>query len=413
MRLVVSSLIVLCLTAGSISHAQAPHADANAILALAREALGGEKKLAAVKNFVATGGTRQVSGINLVPIVFELFCELPDKFVRVDEIPARESGPTSTGFVGDTIVQLPAPPEMPAAAMAAAAAAAAGRAPAGATPPGAAAPGTPATPGARPAPGAAPGAAVPPGGAAAPAGAPPGAAAGMPGAAGPGGPGGAAAAKVDPKLMRVMMAKQEFAKLTLGMFAASFSSYPLTFTYMGDAEAPQGKADIIDVKGPGNFAIKFFINDETHLPIMVSWTTPTTNVILDVPGVPKPETIPPGSIIVPAPAPPARDRFEGRHRRLREDAAGPPEESPRGREADREPAVLRRLSRHRQRHQVPIPAPQGGGRGDHRRDDLRRIQDQHEDRSAEIPRSEVTGRTRPRPRLLRGRAVGFRYSRFP
>ncbi len=102
-----------------------------------------------------------------------------------------------------------------------------------------------------------------------------------------------------------MLARQDFAKLTLGMFAASIDSYPLTFTLDGIAEAPQGKADIIDVKGPGNFAAKLFINEETHLPIMVSWTTPAANIILDVPGVPKPETIPPGSIIVPAPAPPA------------------------------------------------------------------------------------------------------------
>ena len=106
-------------------------------------------------------------------------------------------------------------------------------------------------------------------------------------------------------MARLMTAKQDFAKLTLGMFAASFSSYPLTFTLNGAAEAPQGRADIIDVKGPGNFVIRLFINEETHLPIMVSWTTPATNIILDVPGVPKPETIPPGAIIVPAPAPPA------------------------------------------------------------------------------------------------------------
>ena len=87
--------------------AQAPARDAAAVLAEAREALGGEKRLLAVKNFVVTGRTRQVRGDNLVPIEFEIAAELPDKFVRKDEIPAQESGPTSTGFNADELIQLP------------------------------------------------------------------------------------------------------------------------------------------------------------------------------------------------------------------------------------------------------------------------------------------------------------------
>jgi hypothetical protein len=73
---------------------------------------------------------------------------------------------------------------------------------------------------------------------------------------------------------RVAMVKQDFVRLTLGMFAASFPSYPLTFTYAGQAEAPQGSADVLDVKGPANFSARLFINSQTHLPIMVSWTAP-------------------------------------------------------------------------------------------------------------------------------------------
>ena len=45
----------------------------------------------------------------------------------------------------------------------------------------------------------------------------------------------------------------------------------LTYAYVGQAEAPQGKADVIDVKGPDNFAARLFIDGETHLPIMLSW----------------------------------------------------------------------------------------------------------------------------------------------
>lgn len=71
---------------------------------------------------------------------------------------------------------------------------------------------------------------------------------------------------------RLMTAKQDFARLMLGMFATSYPTFPLTFSYVGQAEAPQGKADVIDVKGPANFAARLFINAETHLPIMLTWT---------------------------------------------------------------------------------------------------------------------------------------------
>jgi hypothetical protein len=73
---------------------------------------------------------------------------------------------------------------------------------------------------------------------------------------------------------RLNTARQDFARLMLGMFASSFDSFPLTFTYLAQAEAPQGKADVIEVKGPGNFAGRFFINSQTHLPIMLTWQAP-------------------------------------------------------------------------------------------------------------------------------------------
>jgi hypothetical protein len=179
--------------------------DAGPLLAAARQALGGETKLAAVKSFTATGRTRQVRGDNLVPIEFEIFVQLPDKYLRKDEIPAQESGPTATGFNGEEFLQDPPPPAPP-------------------PPP--------------------PGVNVP--------------------APNP-------AMLEAARKARVNNVKQDFARLTLGMFAASFDTYPLTFTYVGEAEAPQGKADVVDAKGANNFTLRLFISQQTHLPIMVSW----------------------------------------------------------------------------------------------------------------------------------------------
>ena len=119
---------------------------------------------------------------------------------------------------------------------------------------------------------------------------------GMPGGRGP---------AMDPRRARVATVKQDYARLALGLFAAS-SGYPLTFSYAAVAEAPQGRADVLDAKGEGNFALRFFINSETRLPIMVSWTTPPTNVVVTVPGQPPPASVAPGAVVVPGPpAPPA------------------------------------------------------------------------------------------------------------
>ena len=210
--LFVGAAVAVLASTVSTAPAQAPAKDAAAILALAREALGGEKRLSGIRNFIATGRTQQVRGDNLVPIEFEIAVELPDKYVRKDEIPAQESGPTSTGFNGDELIQVP----VPAAPM---------------PPPGM-------------------------GRAGAPAGPPP-------------------QAQLDAmRKARVVAVKQDFVRLMLGMFAGSVSAYPLTFTYVGEAEAPQGRADVLEAKAPPNFTLRFFVNSQTHLPIMVSWQAP-------------------------------------------------------------------------------------------------------------------------------------------
>jgi hypothetical protein len=226
---------------------------ANQILADARTAMGGDK-LTAVKTMLATGRTRRVRGDNLVPIEFEMFLELPDKFVRVDEFPAEDADPTSSGFNGEALIQIPQPPAAPAGP-------GRGMPPGGpgAPPPdGAAAPSAPGR--AAPAPGAAAGppAAAPaaPGSTPAapqpPAGAPPGpqgpaGAAAVPGGRGMPGP-GRGGPPMDPRRARIATVKQDFARLALGLFAAS-PAYPLTFSYAAIAEAPQGRADVLDIKG--------------------------------------------------------------------------------------------------------------------------------------------------------------------
>lgn len=184
------SLIASLAVLGASTAGQAP--DAGAVLAAARAALGGDAALTAVTTVVATGRTRQIRGNNMVPVEFEIVCQLPDACVRSEEYPAQTIDPTTVGFRGETVIQLPAPP-------------------AGTSPPSAA---------------------------------------------------------------RLVGIQQEFARLLVGVFAGSVTTYPLTFSYAAEAEAPDGKADVLNVLGPSNFANRLVIQRESHLPVMLIWQAP-------------------------------------------------------------------------------------------------------------------------------------------
>jgi hypothetical protein len=149
---------------------------------------------------------------------------LPDRFVRKDEIPAQDTDITVSGFSGDTLIQFPPP--------------SAGR-------------------GGGPSPGPERGRAAPP----------PAADAALTRGDGRGRGGPA----MNPAQARLTIVKQDFARLMLGVLAASLPSYPLTFKYAGVGEAPEGKADVIDVTGAGNFSARLVVQQDTHLPAILMW----------------------------------------------------------------------------------------------------------------------------------------------
>jgi hypothetical protein len=137
-----------------------------------------------------------------------------------------------------------------------------------------------------------------------------------------GGPGAAPSPEMLAQ-QRLNTAKQDFARLALGMFANSLEIFPMTFAFTARAEAPQGgTADVLDVKGPGNFAVQLFIHGETRLPVMIGWKAPPTSVIVTTPGQPAPKTVAPGAVIVSAPAaPPATATPEEKDKYMKDVAA--------------------------------------------------------------------------------------------
>ena len=94
---------------------------------------------------------------------------------------------------------------------------------------------------------------------------------------------------------RLAGAKTNFARYTLAMLLTGPGSLPLQFTNAGEAEAPDGKADVLDAQGD-RFTAKLFIDKTTHMPLMMSYRTAQKTRVMtmhrapeDLDKLPKPE----------------------------------------------------------------------------------------------------------------------------
>ncbi len=66
-------------------------------------------------------------------------------------------------------------------------------------------------------------------------------------------------------------AKNDILRLSLGLLLTSPGAFPLEYAYAGEAQAPDGKADVIDVKGPGTFAARLFLDQSSHHLLMLQY----------------------------------------------------------------------------------------------------------------------------------------------
>jgi len=186
--------------------------DATKVMADMRKALGGEQKLAAVKSLSATGKSQRAMGETSMGGEYELMVEWPDKFYTRQVVAQLPMGNivSKMGFNGDALIQDTEQPQMPGGGMMQIRM---GGAPLNATP----------------------------------------------------------EQKAEGARKQVASSKQDLARMALGMFGAAVGNYPIEFTYGGTAEAPDGKADVINVKGPDEFAGKLFVDQKSHLPLMFTW----------------------------------------------------------------------------------------------------------------------------------------------
>jgi hypothetical protein len=195
------------------------------VLAATRKAIGG-KKLESLKSLSVQAATQRNAGNFQMNSDLELFIELPDKYMRSESSSnAMINMSNAMGFNGDRPLKSTAP---------------AGMAPGG-------------------------GMIIRMGG--------------------PGGPAFNSGEKPTPEQQQqidrqmVRSSRHDISRLMLGWFAMTHPSLTAQFTYAGEAESPDGKAYVIDVKNADGFAARLFIDEKTQLPLMVTYQGPQPRIV--------------------------------------------------------------------------------------------------------------------------------------
>ena len=77
------------------------------------------------------------------------------------------------------------------------------------------------------------------------------------------------ASQVQAGMLRAVRA--EFARYVIAWLLTSPPGQSLEFSYVGEAQADEGRAEVIDVKSADDFAVRLFLDKETRRPLMLSY----------------------------------------------------------------------------------------------------------------------------------------------
>jgi hypothetical protein len=108
----------------------------------------------------------------------------------------------------------------------------------------------------------------------------------------------------DAEAQAIRNARADLARTALAFLLASPASLPLEFSTGGEAESEDGKADVVDVKGAGNFTAKLLLDQKSHRPLMLMYRGVQPRVIVQTQQGPPPAAPAPG-------APPAHGAGDG------------------------------------------------------------------------------------------------------
>jgi hypothetical protein len=207
------TLLVLASALATIAPVNRPLDDQRAtdLLAQAREALGGESKLAGVHGLSAIGTYQRELGDRTMSGELTLDLELPDKMLRTESMnPMGDATVVMLqGLNGDRLLRnVRAPMGGPNIVMR-----------------------------------------MPPGG----------------------GAGGTANDTESAERLALRNQRAEFARMTIALLLTAPASMPMEYAHGGQAESVDGRADVIDAKGAGGFAVRIFLDQQSHRPLMLSY----------------------------------------------------------------------------------------------------------------------------------------------
>jgi len=97
--------------------------------------------------------------------------------------------------------------------------------------------------------------------------------------------------------------RADMARFALAMLLTAPAAMPLEYAYGGEAEADDGKADVVDAKGPGSFAARLFLDQKTHRPLMLAYRGAAPRMMMRTQRGDGP---PPGARVPPHELPPPR-----------------------------------------------------------------------------------------------------------
>jgi hypothetical protein len=83
------------------------------------------------------------------------------------------------------------------------------------------------------------------------------------------------------KALRLASVKSDAARTLLILLLTPPESAQMQFSYAGEAESPEGKADVIEAKGTNNFAARLFLDKQTHQPLMLSYRAVVPKMIVN------------------------------------------------------------------------------------------------------------------------------------
>lgn len=111
----------------------------------------------------------------------------------------------------------------------------------------------------------------------------------------------APAAGSDAEKEALRTAQADLARTSLMLLLTAPASRAIDVAFAGEAESPDGKADMLDVSGAGSPLARLFLDKSTHRPLMVTYRGPAPRVMTRVQRGAPPE----GAASAPAGPPPA------------------------------------------------------------------------------------------------------------